>query len=242
LSARAARAARPHHPSLILASPSPLPFTRPTSPQHTHSLPRLVAFHTGTHPAPKLATALADLAPALAKTSTFIATVGTGSGGGARTAARFFGSAAAVEETAAKHGVARYVLLADRKAHVLPAVGTAREDEAPALRTLLGSFAADPDAAGAPAVEVPPPSAGAGGGGVNGGVAAAASAAYAALPPSLQARLDGVGAALAAKGVDPAKAGAAGAGLAAVVVVGALAGGRGGSAQARGGGRRRKRE
>lgn len=228
------------HARTVRARPHSSSSTRTShNPTHTHT--RLVAFHAGAAPPAKLAAALADLAPALAKSATFIATVGTGAGG-ARTAARFFGgsAAAAVEEAADKHGVARYALLADRKVHVLPAVGTAREDGAPALKTLLAAFVADPDAAGAPAVDVPAPPSALGAGGVS----AAAHAVYGSLPPSVQARLDAVAAALADRGVDPAKAGAAGAGLAVVLVAGALGGrgGGGGGAQARGGAGRRKRE
>jgi len=200
------------------------------------SLNRLVAFHTGPTPPPKLAAALAAAAPELLKTGTFTATVSTSAA--PATAVRFFGAASKVGDAAAQ-GVARYLLLAGRKVHTLPAVGTTDEDEAPALATLIKAFVTDPEAAGAAGEEVPLPTAGRGAsaaGGVAGLVAAAtaaASAAIAKLPPPVQARLAEFGAVLAAKGVDPARAGLAGAGLVAALAVGALAGGGGAPAPRR---------
>jgi len=172
------------------------------------------------------------LAPDAAKDHTFCAIVGTGSG--PATAARFFGSASPLEEAAAA-GIARYLLLADRAVHVLPAVGTTAEDEAPALVTLLKAFMADPEAAGAAAAPVPAAPSGGGAGAANAAAASALAAASdalarlkSALPIPVQACLATAGEALAARGVDPAKAGLAGVGLVVALLLGVAGGARGG--------------
>jgi len=171
------------------------------------------------------------LAPDAAKDHTFCAIVGTSSG--PATAARFFGSASPLEE-AASAGIARYLLLADQAVHVLPAVGTTAEDEAPAVVTLLKAFMADPEAASATAAPVPAAPSG-GAGAANAAAASALAAASdalarlkSALPTPVQARLATAGEALAARGVDPAKAGLAGVGLVVALLLGAAGGARGG--------------